>query len=406
MVRRALAILIFALVWGWLVGRPAWRTVSSDSSGRDFATYHYAWQAAAQGEDPYDKATLGKLSKADKTRNTVNPYFYPPPFLLAMAWDRGLSLAAAYRASYWINLACMAGVFVALRRWLSAPWWLLGGIALTWTPLPNNLNMGQANPGVLLLMVLGLWRGSGALLASAAMAKMSPALLLAGWVARGRWRPVAVAVGTAVALSLVALPLVGLDLQWRFYTDVLPKFAGGPYHQLSVPITLEANHSIPDLMRQIWPGPDRFTLSDPARRVSQAISLVLLGGLFWVGRRCRDALAEANLMGALTVLMTLTPVYTYEHHLLYLILPWTAAAVAALRGRLPLGGLIALILCYAVTAWPLSIRPELKRWTHLPWLVQEIKFFGSFGLGLLCAWAAARSGPVAAQVDARVEESG
>ena len=59
---------------------------------------------------------------------------------------------------------------------------------------------------VLLLAVAGLARGSGGLVGAAAMAKMSPALYLVGWLSRRQWRPVVTAGGTAIGLSLLALP--------------------------------------------------------------------------------------------------------------------------------------------------------------------------------------------------------
>jgi hypothetical protein len=58
----------------------------------------------------------------------------------------------------------------------------------------------------------------------AGMAKMSPALFLAGVAMAGRWRAFVAAGLTAVALSVLALPLVGMDAQVRFYAEVLPGF--------------------------------------------------------------------------------------------------------------------------------------------------------------------------------------
>ncbi len=54
------------------------------------------------------------------------------------------------------------------------------------------------------------WSGPRAAAAAswgaAAMAKMSPALYLVGWLSRRQWRPVVTAGGTAIGLSLLALP--------------------------------------------------------------------------------------------------------------------------------------------------------------------------------------------------------
>ena len=45
---------------------PAWLKVTKASHGRDFATYHYAVQVAAEGEDPYSKKLLGKAARREK----------------------------------------------------------------------------------------------------------------------------------------------------------------------------------------------------------------------------------------------------------------------------------------------------------------------------------------------------
>ena len=67
--------------------------------GRDYATYHYAVQEVWQGGDPYVTAALDQRARAEGTRATVFPYFYPPPFLLTMAWATPLSLADGYRTA-------------------------------------------------------------------------------------------------------------------------------------------------------------------------------------------------------------------------------------------------------------------------------------------------------------------
>lgn len=396
--KKALLALLFLVAYGFAVVAPSWQAVQRADNGRDFATYHYAWKAAREGNDPYDKQELNKLAREEGERRTVNPYFYPPPFLLAMAWDGDLSLPAAYRAAYWINQAALAGVLLVLWLWLEVPLVVFGVLLLTFTPIPDNLKMGQANLPVLLFAVLALWRTNGIALGLAAMAKMSPALYLAWWTVRRRWTAVMLAVATAIALTIVSLGLVELPYQLRFYTEVLPRFAGGPYHALTVPITLTANHSIPDLYNQLWPGPDKFTLSGAARLASAATNLGLLALLCAIGRRERDTLSDACLAGAFTVLMVATPVYAYEHHLVFLLLPLAAVGTALLRGRLPPAAWGLAGVAYAFLAWPLGWRePISKAVPALAWFIQESKFFGMVLLGILCAWGAVAAGGAAAK---------
>ncbi|RME25714.1 MAG: DUF2029 domain-containing protein [Deltaproteobacteria bacterium] len=397
-------LLVAAVAWWMLSVRPAWRAVTSVRHGRDYATYYYAVIEAVAPErpgrgDPYDTAALGRRARAEGTRRSVHPYFYPPPFLLSMLWvtppgRAPLSLATGYRAWFWMNQGMLLAVLWALHRWFRAHPLVLAGLALSLSALPDNARMGQANLLVLWLSVVGLWRGSGVALGAAAMAKMSPALYLVAWVAERRWKPVLAAIGTAVALSLLALPLVPLQTQIRFYTEILPGFSSGNYHGLTVPITLPANHSIPDLFNQLWPGPDDHTLSDRARIASQAVSLSLLGVLAWGAATRRramaaDPLVAANLYGALSVLMLITPVYTYEHHLVVMLLPLAALAQAFVERRLSRRWLLLALPAGFLVCWPLRwLRSAQELWPAASWVLQESRFFGLVWVGGLCFTAA------------------
>lgn len=395
-------LLVLAVIYGLVAAAPAWQAATGVKHGRDYATYHYAViEAVSPGVpgqgDPYDTAALGSRASAEGTRRQVHPYFYPPPFLLGMLWVTPpglppLSLDTGVKAWFLLNQACLLGVLWTLWRWFRAHPLLLAAIAIGLTPVADNAKMGQANIAVLLLAVLGLWRGSGALVGAAAMAKMAPVLYLAPWAAQRRLRPLVAAVGAAVVLSLVALPLVPLPTQLRFYTEILPGFSSGDYHGLVIPITLPANHSIPDFFNQLWPGPDDHTLSVAARSASQAISLVLLAGLGWLGRRPRDPLGQANLAGALTVLMLLTPVYAYEHHLAMMILPLAALGQALLVGRLPAAAWALAAPAAFFVGWKLLwLRQVQQALPELHWWLQESKPLGMAVVGLLCAWAVTRS---------------
>lgn len=363
----------------------------------DFATYHYAAQVTWQGGDPYTTRALSQAARSDGTRKSVHPFFYPPPFLLGMIWDRGLSLSTAYRSWGIANLLALLASLAVLRRWLKAPWWLLAIVAGTLTPAFNAIKMGQANQLVLLPALVGLWLGRGSWVAGAAMAKMSPVLFLAGWAPRRMWRPVFGAVGTAAVLSLIALAIVPLDTQLRFYLDIMPGFSSGEYHGLRVPINLPANHSIPDLFHQLWPGPDNHHLHPRAAMMSKLISVLVLGGLAWVATRVhpKDVVAEAGLAGALTILMVVTPVYAYEHHLAWLVLPGVAVGVALHSGRLSSrwgwGAGLAWALSVLHLAWARALREAVP--APLDWVVQESKFAGLMGLLVVCVAAALSKAP-------------
>lgn len=322
-----LAHLLFGLV-------PAYEKVSTSRGGRDFASYYYAIQVAADGGDPYDTPALSRAARADGTRQSVHPYFYPPPFLLSMAWALPLSLRDAYLGMLVLNELLLLGcVALCLGPFGVAPWAVALLLAL-YSPIPDNAAMGQANLLALFPALLGLAVApkrptlGGVLVGAAGMLKMSPALFLLYWALKGRWRPVFATMATAVVLSVATLPLVDLAAQLRFYTEVLPGFPKGDYHGLTVAINLPANHSIPDIFNQLWPGPSKFRLSPEARTAGSVVTVLLLGLWAWRFRGPSVADPDPKAIGALTVLMVILPVYTYEHHLVFLLLAIGAAATA------------------------------------------------------------------------------
>lgn len=375
---------------------PAWLLAADSEQARDFASYYYAVRVASDGGDPYDRAALNAASRQDGTRRGVHPFLYAPPFLLTMAWVQPLDLQTAYRVWFWLHEACALLAAVALWRW----WRPLGGalplaIAVLWalmTAIPNNHAMGQANFPGLLLALLGLWqteRGrpwlGGALLGVACMLKMSPALWVFWWLVRREWWAVAAAVATAVALSVLTLPLAGPEVQLGFYTRILPTFSNGGYNGLGVPIELFGNHSLPNLFHQWFPS-GKGTLSTPARALSSAAGLLSLAGLALLFRAPPpDAVARAGQAAAFGVLLLLLPVYTYEHHLVFALPAAVLAVLAVERGWL--GGAWAVAIGVAVTflLFDLQLLRALCEDLSGPWrglvnLVREAKMVSLLGL--------------------------
>ena len=166
-------ITIFLLAYAAVSAGPAWKKVVQASHGRDFATYHYAAAEVIEGGDPYDTRALSRRARAEETRKRVHPYFYPPPFVFSVLWSPSFDLVTSYHIWFWLNQGLLLLVLVMFRGWFGAPWWVLGGLLLTFTPITDNAKMGQANVVVLALSVAGLWWRNGVLVGAAAMAKMS-----------------------------------------------------------------------------------------------------------------------------------------------------------------------------------------------------------------------------------------
>lgn len=396
-------ILIGVVLHGVLQLGPAWRTVTTTPSARDYASYHYAVHAAAQGSDPYDNAALARLAQAERTRKSVHPYFYPPPFLLTMGWALPLSLRDGYLVMLGLNELLLASCLTILVVSFGVAPPVITLLLATYTPIPDNAWMGQANLMALLPALGGLVLArrrpvlGGILVGTAGMLKMSPALFLLYWALERRWKAVLAAVATAIGLSLLTLPLVGLPVQLSFYRDILPGFAAGDYHGLTVPISLSANHSIPDLFNRWWPGTSETRLSDTAQSVSKLVTLGLLAAWAWWFRPpgpantgsppkpTFEARAGAAL-GVLTVLMVVLPAYTYEHHLVFLLLPVSLAGTLVWQQR-RLAPMLVFAVVYFFLAWPLDwLRAAGKAMPQLEDPIRESKFLAEIGLMLLLAW--------------------
>lgn len=417
-VKKALSLAAFFLLaigmisYGKDASGPTWEKVKLNRGASDFASYFYAVNATVQGENPYDNLVLDRLAGEDNQRETVHPYFYPPPYLLAMAWALPLDLSEAHRVFYWAGSFFLLAVMLSLWKWLPS-WGMFGAsglVLLFYTPIFNTLRMGQANLLVLALLVCGVmlvefegankrrWLG-GALVGLACMLKMSPAVLVMWWMVRREWRPVVAAILAAIGSSILVLPLVGFSTQIYFYSDVLPSFTSGNYHGLTVDINIPMNHSILNFCMQITNGfqgmSQKTEATALATNLARIISLSTLLGLLFVLRKPRpDAVSRANAAGALVVMMVLTPAFTYEHHLVFLIFPLLAVVAALVERRLSWAWGLVLIPVFVLIAWNL---PDFKaysdslgngRWSANAVAFRELKFLAVVILGALCTLAA------------------
>ncbi len=396
-------LLLLALVGHLLLqAGPAWKKVHGSKGARDFSSYYYAAEVALEGGNAYDTKALSAAARADGTRKGVNPFFYPPPFVLAVAWVGAVSLQAAFELWFGLNEALLF-LCLGLGVWrFGVPLWAAGALLCTWSPIPDNAWMGQANLLALAPALAGLAVArsrpvvGGVLVGTAAMFKMSPALFLLAWLLAGNRRAVLAAVATAVGLSVLSLPLVPFAVQRQFYLEILPGFSTGDYHGLTVPISLQANHSLPDLWDRLLPDPGEL-LGKGAQRAAALSLVALIGAWAWRVRHRPESPAS---IGALTVLMVVAPVYTYEHHLVFLLVAVgiaagevARAAGAARREGHPLravGWWASLAAVWFFLAWPLpwlrAAQAELP--AGLSWLTRESKTMAEAALFALLWWRA------------------
>lgn len=387
---------LMAMVWHLLtVLAPAGQPPPPGTEGRDYASYHYAAQVAARGGDPYEMSALGERAREDGTRRWVHPFLYPPPFLLVATPFSWFSLQGGFSAWFLLNELCLLIAAVALARWLGersqhAVAVVAAIVALTYG-VAYGFELGQANLVVLALIAVAVWRVderpvlAGVLVGAAGMLKMSPALLLLLWGFERRWSAVAGAVGMALVLLAMSLLLVPVDAHVHFFGEVLPGLLGGDYNGLRIKLGMFGNHSLPNVMHQLFPSGAENQLSTTAR-VSSTLVLVSLGALLWRLGALRDRTGWAAIgrVGLVLVAMLLMPAFTYEHHLVLAIPAMSAGLLASFDGRLGVREAVVAAACSVVLAYPL---PHLRKLALLlgsgggAWLVQEAPFFALWGLG-------------------------
>jgi hypothetical protein len=347
-------VLVACLLWHgrmlWIV----WSLISGETGGADFASYYYAALEAMGGGSPYDVAALNDLAGRDSGEFfAVQPYFYPPPFLLLLSWVGELRLSESLRIWFVLNEVALVGLFFVLVTWgrkladmNSSPVALaILALAFSGSTFAVNLSLGQANLFVMVAAITGVgcvenrrpWFGGG-LVGLACIAKMSPALFILWWCLEGRWRAVAAACGAALLASVLVLPITGPEVQVLFYSEVLPGFASGDYNGLRMPVGIMGNHSIPNLFHQLLSdGPQ---LSAAARSFSRVATIALLCGLGWSLRtgepaeQPSDALGRAARVSLIAIALIVIPVFAYEHHLVWAVPAFAVAGVAILEGRL------------------------------------------------------------------------
>ncbi len=374
---------------------PAWLDTRDNTYGRDFASYYYAARVAAEGGDPYATKQLSAMARQDGSRAAVHPFLYAPPFLLSMAWAPRFDLAGAYHRWFWLHELWLVVAMLVMAGWArrqgeEVPW-VLAVLVASMTAVPNNHLMGQANFPGLALAIGGIWATEqrrpwlgGALLGTACMLKMAPALLVMWWILRREHQAVVASVLTAVGLSVLTLPWASVEVQLGFYRDVLPTFSSGGYNGLGVPIGMFGNHSLPNVFHQWFPS-GKATLSTTARLLSLAGNLSLLVGLGYAFRRpAPDALQRLGQVGAVSVVMLLFPVYTYEHHLVWTLPASLAAVIGVLRGRLDgwwpvvVGVGVALVGFELAALQRLAEEPETTR--AMATVIRELKTVGLLAL--------------------------
>jgi len=278
-------------------------------------------------------------------------YLYPPPFAVAML---PVALLPA-TAGLWLWIGGLLAAFLAgvallpVRR--DVRWAIVLLAGLSW-PFLYSVKLGQVGPLLFLAFAAG-WRTLdrpvllGVAIASGALVKVQPALLLVWALATGRRRAAAVGVGAAAAAAVLVTPFVGIGA-WADYVELL--------RRVSTPVTTPHNFTL---------GAVAFQLGAP-ESAAGILQLAMFGATIaataWAWVR---ADAESSYVTTVVATQLLSPLL-WDHYAMLLLLPtalllqrrhWWAAAIP-LAGWLPAPAYPVLFLVALVA--PIVTRPRTE----------------------------------------------
>ena len=207
---------------------------------------------------PGDPSAPRKARMLDRFR--VNPYEYPPPFLLL---PRALRLVVPdflRHRMLWFALnvggILLAMLVVARRLGPTAGTRALLLSPLLWAAIPmaSVLQKGNVQGLIIAMSVVAMvlfdrrrFAAGGALLAFATLSKLFPGVLLVYLLARRQWRALAWTSAWCAALVLVTL----IDVGWSpfaSFLDHLPGLVGGEaFPAFRQPRAIAINYSLPGL---------------------------------------------------------------------------------------------------------------------------------------------------------------
>ncbi len=231
----------------------------------------------------------------------VDPFHYPPPFLLLPGAVRLVAPEFFDARRVWFGLQALAlgGGLLAVAWWVGGEHGrraaLLAPLAWAAPVTFASLQMGNFQITAVPLALMGMMlarsrRGPAgpALLAFTAVGKVFPSMLVLHVAAWLRWRVVAWIAAAGVALAAATAAVFGIDPFVAFLRDEFPRLvSGASFPQTEVPGVMPVNMSVYGLtakLRQLGAG---WLDQAAGKHVAQIYALGLALLAVWAGFRLR-----------------------------------------------------------------------------------------------------------------------
>ncbi len=230
----------------------------------------------------------------------VDPYHYPPPFLLlpimarAVVGGNFLDLRMLWFAIGVLSLLFAIG-FITYRLEPEGRLRMIGMAPLFWCSMPVLAGLQMSNVQIIIIAISIISMAAftfnkpvgGILLAMSSVAKIFPGILVVYLLAQKKFREVGWVVGFAVVLSIIAFIVVGQNAFQAFINYELPQLSSGeafsgPFSRAFAVSRNMAPFGLP--LKLGWLGLPGMTL-EIGRIVSSIHLLMVLILAIWSGRQ-------------------------------------------------------------------------------------------------------------------------
>ena len=305
--------------------------------------FHYYYEAAVRFRA--DPTQLYRLSD-----DVIAGFAYPPPAILPFV---ALSYLPLGNALLQLTIASYAALVFSIALWIyylrrrevpvNVQTALAAGlIAVALGPTYSNAVFGQVNAFVLISAVGFVTIGSrlpsvgGALLAIGMWLKIYPVLMaVIGLWNRSVWRRIVYAAACALAVVVIALPMVPLSTYQSYVSDVLPL----RFDKTAVHISNQAlvafieRFAIPPERFLNWTGEQAITVEPVIRASNWAFAVVVIALLWRRAGRGPRVEAVDSAAGVMALAAVIAPLGW--GHTFVLVLPLVLLHLVSLRDARP-----------------------------------------------------------------------
>ncbi len=305
--------------------------------------FHYYYEAALRFRA--DPTQLYRVSD-----DVIAGFAYPPPAILPFV---ALSHLPLGNALLQLTIASYAAVVFSIALWIyyltrrevavNVPTAMAAGlIAVALGPTYSNAVFGQVNAFVLLCAVGFVAIGSrlptvgGALLAIGVWLKIYPVLMVViGLWDRSAWRRIAYAAACALAVVVIALPIVPLSTYQSYVSEVLPL----RFDKTAVHISNQAlvafieRFAIPPERFLNWTGEQAITVGPAIRAFNWAFAVAVIAVLWRRAGRGPRLEAVDSAAGVMALAAVIAPLGW--GHTFVLVLPLVILHLVSLRDARP-----------------------------------------------------------------------